>query len=232
MSEASEAPPDFAKRRLAIPTPSMLADRLGLSPSVVVIGAIGIVAAFVGGWWAMRTPAAPAPELILPHVNTVSTLVPPPTTPPPAKVVVHVAGAVKEPGLHELAAGSRVADAIAAAGGITADADADRLNLAAPISDGSRLWVLAVGEEVEPSVSDAVLANSGTSGSGNITELVNINTADARELESLPGIGPSLAAAILEHRQRIGEFASVDSLLDVSGIGPAKLAQILPLATV
>ena len=166
--------------------------------------------------------------------------VPLPTPPPPSapgrdKIVVDVVGAVVRPGLHELPAASRVADAVDAAGGLTGDADRARLNLAEPLSDGVRVWVPAVGEEAAPQVV-AINAGSGDHGSGSSGAAsdmpLDINTAEAAALEALPGIGPTLAAAIVEHRRRSGPFASVDELIEVSGIGPVKLEQIRPMATV
>jgi competence protein ComEA len=159
----------------------------------------------------------------------------PSPVPDPGRIVVDVVGAVARPGLHELPVASRVADALEAAGGLTVEADRMRLNLAEPLIDGSRLWVPAVGEAARPEV---VPLTSGTSdprsgaGSGRAGAPLNVNTAGAAALEELPGIGPALAAAIVEHRQRHGAFASVDELVEVSGIGPAKLEQIRPLATV
>lgn len=222
-------------------SPGALADRLGVSAAAVVLGALGVVAAAAGGWWALRPPAGPDPAEILPMAGSVPIPTPaPPTTtaPEPARIVVDVVGAVARPGVHELPASSRVADAIDAAGGFTADADRIRLNLAEPLADGSRVWVPAVGESSGPDLvpiiggSGGVSGGSGTEGGrGAGSETVDINTADAASLEALPGIGPSLAAAIVEHRQRNGPFASVDDLIDVSGIGPAKLEQIRLRAT-
>lgn len=220
-------------------SPGTLADRLGVSTAAVVLGALGVVAAAVGGWWALRPPAGPDPAEILPMVGTVPvpTPAPPPSpAPEPARIVVDVVGAVVRPGVHELPAASRVADAIDAAGGFTADADRIRLNLAEPVTDGSRVWVPAIGESSRPDLvpvaggSGEVSGADGGRGTGSGT--VDINTADAGSLETLPGIGPSLAAAIVEHRRRHGPFATVDNLIDVSGIGPVKLEQIRPRATV
>ena len=212
-----------------------LADRLGVSPTAVILGVLGVIGAAIGGWWALRAPAGPDPAEVLPMAASVEIPVPaPPPVPEVGRVVVDVVGAVARPGLHELAAGSRVADAVKAAGGLTADADRLRLNLAEPLIDGSRLWVPAVGEGAGPEV---VSITSGPAGGGPDPSAapgapLNINTAGPAALEALPGIGPALAAAIVEHRQRAGPFAAVDELVEVSGIGPAKLDQIRPLATV
>ena len=224
-------------RRLAVPSPGALADRLGVSPVTVVVGVVAVVGAAIGGWWALRTPAGPDPAEILPMAGSVEIPVRAPTpVPDPARIVVDVVGAVVRPGLHELPATGRVADAVEAAGGLTADADRLRLNLAEPLSDGSRLWVPAVGEStgpevvpITPGLVDGARAGASAAAGG---APLNVNTASAAELEDLPGIGPALATAIVEHRQRSGPFSTVDELVEVSGIGPAKLEQIRPLATV
>ena len=216
-------------------SPGTLADRLGVSAAAVVLGALGVVAAAVGGWWALRPPAGPDPAEVLPMAGSVPIPTPAPPSSPapePARIVVDVVGAVVRPGVHELPAGSRVTDAIDAAGGFTAGADRIRLNLAQPVADGSRVWVPAVGESTGPDLVPVIGGSGGAEGDrGPGSATVDINTADAASLESLPGIGPSLAAAIVEHRQRHGPFATVDDLIDVSGIGPAKLEQIRPRAT-
>ena len=233
-------PPDrHDGRRLSVLSPGALADRLGVSAATVVLGALGVAAAATGGWWALRPPAGPDPAAILPMVGTVPipTPAPPPSSlPEPERIVVDVVGAVARPGVHELPASSRVADAVDAAGGFTADADRIRLNLAEPLIDGSRIWVPAVGEssgpELVPIITGSGAGTAAGGGRGAGSETVDINTADAAALEALPGIGPSLAAAIVEHRRRAGPFASVDGLIEVSGIGPVKLEQIRPSARV
>lgn len=143
---------------------------------------------------------------------------------PRGEVVVHVAGAVHAPGVYVLASVSRVDDAIAAAGGALPDGDLDRLNLAAPLVDGSRVFVPVVGEAVPVPVEPI----SGDSSSG-AAVIVDLNVADVSALERLPGVGPATAAAIVAHRDEHGPFASVDELLDVPGIGPAKLSTLEPL---
>jgi competence protein ComEA len=161
-------------------------------------------------------------------------------------VVVQAAGAVHLPGVHRLPAGSRVDDLVSAAGGSTPDADLDRVNLAALLVDGERIWVPRRGEvEVPPVVSGGTTAapggsagggTSGGSGSspdgGDPTAPVDLNTATDAQLDALPGIGPATAAAILAHRDANGPFRSVDDLLDVRGIGEAKLEQLRPLVRV
>jgi competence protein ComEA len=139
---------------------------------------------------------------------------------------VHVAGAVVRPGLVRLPAGARVADAVDAAGGLRPDADLDRLNLAAPLTDGQRVWVPIVGQDAPPEVDPSGGSGGGSGAGGGVPAIVDLNTASATELESLPGIGPATAQAILDQRHRVGRFRSVDDLLDVRGIGPSKLAAL------
>ncbi|SDS38924.1 competence protein ComEA [Paraoerskovia marina] len=152
---------------------------------------------------------------------------PVPTSSPRPGLVVHVVGEVAEPGLVDLAAGMRVADAIAAAGGPTSTADLAALNLAREIADGEQIYVPAPGEEV-PVASGA---DPGSSAEAGRPALVNVNTADAGALEGLPGVGPVLAARIVGHREDHGPFASVDELVEVSGIGDAVLEGLRDLAT-
>jgi competence protein ComEA len=145
-------------------------------------------------------------------------------------MVVHVAGAVVKPGVYVLPAGARAADAVNAAGGLENRSDPNRINLAAPLSDGSRLFVPLVGMPV-PDVPPEQIAGGRSATpsqtprvSGNAAKTVQLNDATADQLDSLPGIGPSTAVAIIEYRTKIGRFASVNQLLDVPGIGEAKLA--------
>jgi competence protein ComEA len=149
--------------------------------------------------------------------------------PPAAAVIVHVAGAVAQPGVVELPAGSRVVDAVRAAGGLRADAEPDRVNLAAELSDGQRVVVPVVGQEIPAEVVPSGSPPASTQGGG--PAKVDVNAAGAAELESLPGIGPATSAAIVAHRERHGPFRSVDSLLEVRGIGAAKLDALRDLVT-
>jgi len=142
----------------------------------------------------------------------------------PTALVVHAAGAVHQPGVHRLEPGARVADVVAAAGGATPDADLDRLNLAALVADGERLYVPRLGQPDPPVVAGSASNPDGASAPGaSSTGPVDINRATEAELDVLPGIGPTTAAAIVEHREANGPFARVDELLEVRGIGPAKL---------
>lgn len=135
----------------------------------------------------------------------------------PALVVVHVDGAVGAPGVYELATGSRVADAVELAGGLTEKADTSTLNLALVLTDGEKVYVPEEGEAA-PQVSTGETSSSGG--------LININTATADELETLPGIGEATAAAIIEDRESNGPFSAPEDLMRVSGIGEKKFARI------
>ena len=154
-------------------------------------------------------------------------------------VVVHVTGAVIRPGVVTLGEGSRVNDAISAAGGVSPDADTQQLNLARVLTDGEQIRVPRIGEvlpDPAPQSGAAATPGAGTDpgkpGAGSASGTVNINTASASELEKLPGIGPALAQRIVEYRDSHGPFASVDALTDVPGIGKAKLEALREQATV
>jgi competence protein ComEA len=215
----------------------VLADRRRLAALGALV--LVLVGAGVAGYALLRTPPAPAVELGLPFAGDGGAAPGSPssttTTTAPASVVVHAAGAVVRPGVHSVPAGSRVADVLAAAGGPTADADLDRVNLAATVGDGERVWFPRVGEQAPP-VPVAGGGGAGAGGQGGVAGAaagpIDLNTATAEQLDSLPGIGPSIAAAIIEHRDRNGPFTSVDELLDVPGIGDAKLAEVRDLVTV
>jgi competence protein ComEA len=166
---------------------------------------------------------------LLPRRSTPSIL-PSPTLPPtpgptatPGPIRVYVSGAVQDPDVYELEADSIVKDVVMAAGGATDEADLDRINLAQPLADGMHVYVPRQGEETTP-----VQLPASRSGS----MLVNINTADTLELESLPGIGPAHAQSILEYRDTHGPFARIEDITEVSGIGPATLERLQDLITV
>ncbi len=133
------------------------------------------------------------------------------------KLVVDVAGAVRRPGLHALPPGTRIADALAAAGGATARADVNAVNLAAPIADGEQIVVPARGTG----------SAGGSSGAApSPTAPLDLNTASLEQLDALPGIGPTTAQKILDYRQAHGSFHSVEELDAVPGIGQGRLEQL------
>ena len=199
----------------------------------LVGAAISSAVALCAGWWLLRSPAPPI-ETSIARVTTTSVESPATalmiaaTSTTPSNITVHVAGAVNSPGVYVLPANSRVINAVQAAGGATRSADVDAINLALPLVDSEQIVVPRRGEKIVP---PKQLARdlSGTPRSttpkeqGPSGSMVNINTATATELEALPGVGPSTAKAIITHRETVAPFSSVDDLLQVSGIGPAKL---------
>jgi len=155
------------------------------------------------------------------------TLRPVPTEKP---LIVHVTGAVPRPGVYALAQGSRVQDAISAAGGFLADAEKSGINLARALEDGEQLEIPyaegaspVIGTEIPP----LVLTEPSTS-----LELININTASQAELETLPGIGPTTAQRIIEYREQNGPFVNTEDIINVPGIGSGTYERIKNLITV
>ncbi len=218
------------------PAPTTWPERLDLlgagfplSPGRVAAGAAGLAVVVVMAVLVLRGPPPP-PELSLPLAGGAgdpglsSTTV----TTTPSQVLVHAAGAVHAPGIYRLDAGARVADLVEAAGGPRDDAELDRLNLAATVADGQQVYVPRIGEAV-PELVEAT-GEGSTAGGGD--GLVDVNTADADELDTLPGVGPATAEAILDTREQRGSFSSVEELLDVPGIGEAKLEAIRDLVRV
>ena len=202
-------------------------------------GAAGATLVIAGaGWWLLRSPALPT-EAALPSVTHSSAVTATSTIAPqvadavatsgaPGLLVIHVTGAVNVPGVYELSVGQRVDDAVAAAGGPSADADANALNLAAPLVDGDRIAVPVLGQTgAGGETPDAGVTHAVVSADASVAaDPVDLNEATTSELEALPGIGPATAAAIVEYRTQTGPFGSIDQLLDVPGIGPAKLEAI------
>jgi len=154
----------------------------------------------------------------------------------PLFVAVHVVGAVHNPGVYVLSAGSRANDALRRAGGATSNADTASVNLASIVHDGDQLYIPArrVLTSAPPrrlqvmSPSTRATATSGGDKSGVVSSnsVVSLSTASEKELESLPGVGPATASAIVAHRRAHGPFRRVDDLLNVKGIGESKLAAI------
>lgn len=137
------------------------------------------------------------------------------------KLVVHVVGAVRRPGLYRLPDRSRIADAIARAGGATRRADLAAVNLAAPVSDGVQVVVPA---------RVAASGGSGSVGPAAPQGPVHLNTATLEQLDGLPGVGPVTAQKIIDYREQHGAFASLDELDAIPGIGPARLEQLREVA--
>ena len=204
---------------------------------VGVLGVIIVVALVFTGSRLMaaqghEVDAAPA----TPSLSAAQPSVTPSPTPSPRQIWVHVLGAVASPGVVGLPEGSRVADAIAAAGGLLPDADPAELNLAQPLPDGAQLIIGTVGApRGELRVGDAQSAASGggagaSEGGGQPT--LNLNTATQAQLETLPGIGPATASKIIAWREANGGFTRVEELQEVDGIGPKTYAQLEPLVHV
>jgi competence protein ComEA len=228
-----EAPPSPIDPLRPLPEPSWR-DRLDTIVERARVVGPGRVAAAMGvalvvalvGFVLLRPAAADRPpELDLPRASSASAA--PDVTAAAATLVVQAAGAVTRPGVYRLSTGARVDDLVAAAGGLATDADPDRVNLAARLTDGEKVYVPRVGESL-PADSAAEGAGSSTAPSAP----VDLNTASVTELDALPGVGPATAQAIVDYRTQHGPFRSVDDLLDVRGIGPAKLDAIRPLVSV
>jgi competence protein ComEA len=194
-------------------------DSLPVEPSQIVAAVVAVAVVIgVGLGWVLTHgrdagPKVPIEQLLPSAVS--STLPPAGPEPGTTEAQVHAAGAVRKPGVYALPLGSRVSDLLAAAGGATPDADLDQVNLAARVGDGERIYLPRKGESAP-----------GISGAGPPSTPLDLNTATAEQLDALPGVGPSTAAAIVEHRTEHGRFRSVEELLEVRGIGPAKLASI------
>lgn len=170
---------------------------------------LGVVAGFVLAGALVFVSRAPMGDPIV--------LRPAPTSAP---IAVHVIGAVPRPGLYEFPEGARVQDAIDAAGGLLADASDNGLNLAALLEDGQQLDIsyVAGAEPTEgPELPAATEAPESTSGE----DLININTATLQELDTLPGIGLTTAQKIIDYRTASGPFATIEDIMNVSGIGPS-----------
>ena len=228
-----------------------LSDRLAAVRDVpwlrrVVAGGGAVLAAgllVVAGLAFLRS-SSPPPALTLPRAEPGSAPAegpggapggPPLPAPPPVTVTVHVAGQVASPGVYAVAAGGRVADAVVAAGGPSPEADVEQLNLAAKVSDGERVYVPKKGESPPPVAGGGPppAAGSGGGAKGAAPGMaLDLNTATAEQLEALPGVGPATSRAIVAYRSSRGRFRSVTELLEVPGIGPAKLEALRPLVRV
>ncbi|MBI3649142.1 MAG: ComEA family DNA-binding protein [Actinobacteria bacterium] len=205
-----------------------LGDRLSTLSRGELAGLVVVLAVTLGGtglWYARSLPKPVEIGAPSPSVGAAGAPVATSPSPSPTTIVVDVAGEVRRPGVYEFTEGQRVIDALKAAGGPKGDANLAALNLAAPLADGSQVLVPA---SAPTGGTGAGTSSSSTTG----TTLIDVNTADATQLEELPGIGEVLAGAIIKYREDNGPFASVDELDNVSGIGPATLADIRDLVTV
>ena len=187
---------------------------------VIFFSIIGLVVIYVI-YTILKRPEPASPPLVI-------TLQPRPTaepaTPTPATISVYVAGAVNKPDVYALPLNAIVKDAIAAAGGATADADLERINLATRLVDQMEVHVPQIGEAAPPP--------SNGSPPNASTEMININTASAEELDKLPGIGPAIAKAIIDYRTKNGSSKKIEDINDVKGIGDALFEKIKDQITV
>ena len=219
-----------------------LARRVAAAGWRSIAGLVAAVVVVVGGCLALRSDERAA-AIVLPRAGPVpalstTTLVEPPGSSVGAEIVVHAAGAVRRPGVFRMPASARVVDLLNAAGGPGPAADLSGINLAAALADGVRIYFPRHGED-PPAEVDIVPAPTRDTVPGHSeavaaapSQPLDINAATAAELEGLPGVGPVTAAAIVEYRERVGPFRSVEGLDEVTGIGPVKLSRIAHLVTV
>lgn len=180
-----------------------------------------LAAAAAAGFWAGRGSRQP------PLLYTA------PTVTPPAPLTAYVTGQVAEPGVYSLPHDARVIDLVVAAGGLLPEADHAAVNLAAKVSDGQRV-VVPMARAADPSSTTATPSAAGTPDRREVPPIefpLNLNLATTADLDSLPRIGPSTAAAIVDWRERNGGFKTIDDLLAVRGIGEATLEAIRPYVT-
>ena len=230
---------------------------------IALVGALALIAIIAGV--AAKKLQGPAPIVITDPAGAPSSSAPAPSSLPggqaqPDVIYVHIAGAVKNPALYQLAPGTRLFQALKAAGGAKPDADLDAVDLAEKLSDGEKVYVPTqeqvksqsaasfdaqndIGEHsVVPGAryaSGSVKSSARSRSGGSANKLTNpsqgkvdINTADATELQRLPGVGPAMAARILSFRQSAGHFRKPEDLMEVSGIGPKKFAKMQPFIKV
>lgn len=200
-------------------------ERLAALSRGELVGLVALLAVSLGGagLWYVRSLPRPVEVAEIPGRGDAPIPAASAGPSPEVLILVDVAGWVRRPGVYEFEEGARVIDAIDAAGGARSGALLESLNLAAPLADGIQILVPREGETVAPPASGAAAGVAG---------LINVNTAMSTELEELPGVGEVIAQAIVDYRTENGPFASVDQLLDVSGIGDATLENIRELVTV
>ncbi|MEO6792590.1 MAG: ComEA family DNA-binding protein [Mycobacterium sp.] len=214
----------------------------------IALAVIAVLAVLITVFTVLRDQPAPVLSAKLPPVEMVSTASPrtdvpaaDPAAPDAGPVVISVVGLVHKPGLATLAPGSRIADALTAAGGALDGADTIGLNLARPVVDGEQIVVGLAPLPGQPVLGSSVGAGSSAPEAPRTSvapatpkpgEKVNLNTATVEQLDALPGVGPVTAAAIVAWRTAHGRFAHVDQLGDVDGIGPARLEKLRALVRV
>lgn len=230
----------------------------------IIHGAVVVVVATVATWWLVR-PSPPPVESQIPYSSSVSSLISPSMSSSVASsgsdasaamMRVHVTGAVKRPGVYSLSVTARVVDAMRAAGGATATADLEAINLAQTVLDTEQVHIPVRKSRTKTTVAprhrpqsqrrqapsgmspsqNPSTATPGTSGgtapdASGTGSKVNLNTADAAALDRLPGVGPSTARAIIDYRTKTGPFSKIDDLQKIDGIGPKKFAALKDLVT-
>ena len=194
-----------------------------------LVAALAAIVAAVGVWRDRPVPV-PAPQLPLVAAASEASQPPAPST-GETRVVISVVGRVARPGLIRLPDGSRVADALDAAGGVLPDTDLAALNLARKLSDGEQLLV-GVPPPAGPAADGGAAGGGGSEPSSGTSSMLDLNTATLEQLDALPGVGPVMAQRILDWRASHGRFQSVDQLREVSGIGQARFAQLKELVRV
>lgn len=200
-------------------------DRLSSLSRAEILGLVVVLAVTLGGAGLWYVRSLPRPVEVASVAQTGRPAGASASPSPALMLLVDVAGWVRSPGVYEFPEGARVIDAIDAAGGARPGAMLQALNLAAPLVDGTQVLVPREGEQ-------GVVPPAAGGGGAVAGGLINVNTATATELETLPGVGEVLAQRIIDHRTENGPFTSVDQLVDVSGIGDAILGSIRELVTV
>jgi competence protein ComEA len=196
---------------------------------VGVIGVLLVLGLLTAGWLLLRARpvavASPSEVVTVSSPTQSAASATPTTSKTVSKIVVHVLGAVRHPGLVRLPERARVQDAIDAAGGLTNRADPGELNLAQPLSDGQQV---VIGNRTDPAGEVRDQAGSGQGSDAAATGALDLNHASQPQLEVLPGVGPVTAQAILAWRQQHGRFSRIEELQEVDGIGPKTYAEIAP----
>jgi competence protein ComEA len=202
-------PPD----QIVAPRRTRLRVGLGAAVVLVMVGiGVAVLVSALGPHGSTVNASAPTPSIV-------------PTDASGSALFVHVLGAVARPGLYVVNDGDRAIDAITAAGGFAATADQSQLNLARLIVDGEQIYVPNLGEA-------PLAASGGAAGVGGAGGKVNINTADAAALETLPRVGPAMAKRIIDWRTANGRFTAIEDLMSVTGVGDKTFEQLRDLVTI
>jgi competence protein ComEA len=218
MSDPADGAPGRSRVRIGLGAAAVLL-AVGVSCAVVFSavaprGESVSVAPGAGAGAAMGSLATAAPTAVAPATG----------------IFVHILGAVNKPGLYELHDGDRAVDAVAAAGGFAAEADRSQLNLARFVTDGEQIVVPVLG--APPPASGGASGGGVAGGGAAVPGKVNLNTADAATLETLPRVGPAMAQRIIAWREENGRFAAIEDLMSVSGVGEKTFDSLRDLVTI